>query len=620
MKKWIAVLLALMMVFSLMTTAFAAETGNETEEASTEAVTAADTAEDTAADDEKKDDAKETETPETEKTITLTVKTMDNKSLAGVKFSITPTKGGNDEKITGETGTDGIYSVKVKAGKYRIEVTELPKDYYFVELDSYGEVENLIEAYEMYLYADLTGEDTEYTSTLTASNQPTVQITVQTLSGKGVAKVAVSLTKKGETTPQKLKYTNADGKFIALVDSAEWTYQLYEMPEGYSLVEINGKGQPIGLVDLTTDDGKAYASGEINLTDEDYTSYERTFYAIKNSETKEATITVKTPAGKAVPGVGLAIKKDGESVFSGYTEEDGTVYTLLDVGEYDLEVTSVPSGYSLVVTDGNGKITGTVDKKDAGKKIVIDSKTEKVEETILAEKTSELDQDPCKDYTDINRDKWYHDAIDYVLENQLMVGTSATKFSPNTNVTRAMVVQVLYALEGKPSVSGTVPFKDVSKSAWYYQALTWAYGQKLAAGYSDTQFGPIRPVSRQELVTFLRAYTEYKKMDTRASVSLTGYTDAGEISSYAVENVRWAVENGLMTGRSATTLAPKANTTRAEFAQILYKYCTEVLEDDAADEDAAKDKEKEDDSKGVEVNTDKAENADTTEETVTAVK
>lgn len=179
---------------------------------------------------------------------------------------------------------------------------------------------------------------------------------------------------------------------------------------------------------------------------------------------------------------------------------------------------------------------------------------------------------PSKNFTDVDTSRWYHEAIDYVVENGIMNGTTSTKFAPNVNMTRAQLVTVLYRLAGSPTVSGTTPFTDVKTNAFYSNALVWAYQNKLATGTSATTFKPDANVSRQDMVTFFARFAKFNGVTVSAKGDLSAYKDAGSVSNYAKESVTWAVENGLIRGVSADQLSPKTTSTRATVAQVIMNY------------------------------------------------
>lgn len=178
---------------------------------------------------------------------------------------------------------------------------------------------------------------------------------------------------------------------------------------------------------------------------------------------------------------------------------------------------------------------------------------------------------PSRSFTDVDTSLWYHEAIDYVLEKGYMNGTGRTLFEPNGKLTRAMLVQILYNMEGKPAVIGTVSFKDVPDGAWYQDALAWAAANEIVLGYSDGTFHPGDPISREQLAAILFRYHGYKGRDTSHRQSLA-FTDAEAVSAWAQDAMQWAVAEKIVNGKGQGLLDPHGKTTRAQAAQMLMNY------------------------------------------------
>lgn len=182
-----------------------------------------------------------------------------------------------------------------------------------------------------------------------------------------------------------------------------------------------------------------------------------------------------------------------------------------------------------------------------------------------------------KPFTDVPASHWAHDDITYVYENDLMNGTDGSLFSPESTTTRAQVVTVLYRLAGQPAADWANPFWDVPASAWFHDAVTWAWENDITGGVSSTHFGAGNAVTREQLAAFLYRYAQDQGYDTSARADLSGYSDAGLVSSYATEALSWANATGLITGTTATTLSPKGSATRAQVATILSRFCQDVI-------------------------------------------
>jgi len=175
-------------------------------------------------------------------------------------------------------------------------------------------------------------------------------------------------------------------------------------------------------------------------------------------------------------------------------------------------------------------------------------------------------------FADVKENDWFYDAVKYANINNMMTGTEADKFSPNAPMTRAMLITVLYRSEGEPAVTAANPFTDVAGGLWYTNAGIWAYENGIVAGYGDGLFGTNDNITREQLVTILSNYAHEKGLNVSQTTDLSAYKDTAEISSWALDAMKWARAQGLMQGRSTTTLAPKGTATRAEVATILMRY------------------------------------------------
>lgn len=181
-------------------------------------------------------------------------------------------------------------------------------------------------------------------------------------------------------------------------------------------------------------------------------------------------------------------------------------------------------------------------------------------------------------FSDVSSSAWYAEAVNYVYENGLMTGISSTQFAPNNTLTRAMVVQTLYAMANKPAVSGSENFTDVSSGDWFADAVTWASANGIVSGYNATQFAPNDPLTREQLALILYGYAQMRGYNTTQSgTSIQEFTDYGSISAWALEAMDWAVNAGLLSGKGNGVLDPTGTATRAEVAQILMNFSETVV-------------------------------------------
>lgn len=187
------------------------------------------------------------------------------------------------------------------------------------------------------------------------------------------------------------------------------------------------------------------------------------------------------------------------------------------------------------------------------------------------------DSKPKLPFTDVSTSDWFYSDVMFVYENGLFSGTDSRSFSPNASMTRAMLVTVLYRLEGEPAGTGSSSFSDVCSGSYYEKAVAWAAANGIVTGTGSTSFSPDAKVTREQLAAILYRYAQYKKQDTDAGAKLDSFSDAGNVSGYASEALSWAVSEGLINGASGR-LMPKGDATRAQVAAILHRFVENVMD------------------------------------------
>ena len=179
-------------------------------------------------------------------------------------------------------------------------------------------------------------------------------------------------------------------------------------------------------------------------------------------------------------------------------------------------------------------------------------------------------------FKDVKNKSWFKDAVDFVVSSGLMNGTSADRFEPNTSMSRAMLVTVLWRLAGSPAPSAKAPFTDL-KQAWYKDAVGWAYENGVVNGTSDTKFSPNGNITREQMAAILYRYAQYRGDSIDNFAELGRYPDGAKVSKYAREAMAWAIDAYLITGTTdemgLTVLDPRGSATRAQVATILARYC-----------------------------------------------
>lgn len=182
-------------------------------------------------------------------------------------------------------------------------------------------------------------------------------------------------------------------------------------------------------------------------------------------------------------------------------------------------------------------------------------------------------------FRDVPEGAWYYEGVAYVHANGLMAGTGGTAFSPEGVATRGQIVTILWRLAGSPGMEDEIwgyPYADVDANAYYATAVYWARMNGIASGYTSQQFGPNDTITREQLAAMLYRFAGAQGWDTSARADLSRYADAGQVSAWAVDALRWANAEGLIAGTSAATLTPGATATRAQVAVILMRFCENI--------------------------------------------
>ena len=178
---------------------------------------------------------------------------------------------------------------------------------------------------------------------------------------------------------------------------------------------------------------------------------------------------------------------------------------------------------------------------------------------------------PSKDFQDLDCTRWYHEGVDFALDQGFMVGMGDGRFLPNGELTRGQLMTILYRMAGEPEAAETTPFADVKMDQYYGQAIAWAAENGIAKGITDTRFAPNTAVTREQLVTFLFRYAQFSHEDVKGVCDLTEFADHKAVSDFAREPMAWAVDTGILTGMDGL-LNPKGDATRAQIATMLLRY------------------------------------------------
>ena len=303
-----------------------------------------------------------------------------------------------------------------------------------------------------------------------------------------------------------------------------------ESPIGLSVSPAAGSGSDLEVQILATE-AQTVADGKLVLT---YDAEKLTFIEAAAgsawSDAAEVTLSVNDQTGKVI----LAFANAD-------TAGTGVLFTLT--------FTALGSDDSVIAIDGESYITGV--------------------EADLAQQISTC---PSVKFTDLaGLTPAAHEAVDYMVANSYLYGMTETAFGPDVELSRAMMVAILYRVAGRPAVEGAPVFTDVSADAYYADAVIWASENGITYGVSESLFAPHKSLSRQELVTFLYRFAGYMDYDRTAADDLSAFDDADAIAPFALKAFQWAVAEGIIFGTTESTLEPVATTSRVQVSMMVYR-------------------------------------------------
>lgn len=289
----------------------------------------------------------------------------------------------------------------------------------------------------------------------------------------------------------------------------------------------------------------------------------------------DADLRVETPAGDVtIPNEALSELSEG--VVTVTTRRDKDVVAVEITADSE-RVESV-SGKVIIEAKGDGYGPGTVAvivHKDGTEEIIptafVDSQSGNIIIPVDGSITVKI-IDNSQAFDDVDSDAWHHDSVEFIASHGLMIGTSETEFSPETNTTRSMLVTVLYRLAGNPD-TGTELFNDVEEGAWYSDAIAWAASNGIVNGYGDGYFGPDDVVTREQMITILYRYAKLISAAKNDGHEEHDFPDSEDVSGYAKDYVSWAVEVGIIKGMDDGRLNPQGTADRAQVAAVFERFC-----------------------------------------------
>ena len=370
-----------------------------------------------------------------------------------------------------------------------------------------------------------------------------------------------TLTAKTDESPLKLFWMDALAKENTLVEGTLGTFTFRTLKPGKTEINVNYKeafnkdGDLVPFEDAVT---------HVNIKETDVPVVETKEYTIKALAGANGKIT---PSGeiKAIEGKQLLFIFTPDS---GYKVDDVKVddKSVGAVLEYTYESVNADSTIEVSfkkVASSGGSSGGSSSSGKSDKETI----EKPIEETTTKEETTK--EEPVKTewvnpFSDVKTDDWYYEYVKYINEKNLMKGISESEFAPNNTVTRAMFVTVLYRLEKEPT-GAKADFADVPEGTYYENAVGWAVQNGIVKGVSETEFAPDNTITREQMATIIDRYMKFKGLDMSVSenVDVTSYEDFENISDYAKDAFRFACSNGIISGTSETTLAPKESLARA---------------------------------------------------------
>ena len=185
---------------------------------------------------------------------------------------------------------------------------------------------------------------------------------------------------------------------------------------------------------------------------------------------------------------------------------------------------------------------------------------------------SEQEHDEEGPFRDVFESDWFYEDVLFAHSEGLLKGTAKRTFSPYASTTRAMIATVLWRMDGSPKADADSRFTDVASGQWYSAAVAWANENGIVRGFGDGTFAPNAPVTREQFAAMLYRYAQYSGRAIESGSNLADFKDAGTVSSWARNAMRWAVSNGIITGKPGKLLDPQGTATRAEIAAMLRRF------------------------------------------------
>ena len=438
--------------------------------------------------------------------------------------------------------------------------------------------------------ATISKQTTKYT--INPVSTPNGKVTADKKTAEKGETVTLTATSADERYKvDEVTVVDGNGKLIQLTDNGDGTYS-FSMPASGVTVRAafvakdNAKFKTIVKDSengsAITKPNSAKAGETVTVTTKPDDGYEIDTVKVKDSNSKSisvkendnGTFTFVQPDGDVTVEVSFKATSHNISIEE---PKNGTVNVKpkdTTIGE-EVTITTIPDeGYEVdivTVKDADGNKVRVTINNDGTYSFKIPANGARVIVTF-----KEINC-PSASYTDVDPNKWYHEAIDYAIANGLMNGMSSTSFAPDGTLSRAMLVTILYRLEGTPAAGGANPFSDVADGTWYTDAVIWANANGIVNGYGDGTFLPDANVTREQFATILYRYAQFKEYDASVgeNTNIRSYNDVDDISDWATPSMQWACGAGLMQGSNGN-LRPQNSASRAEAAALLMRFIKNV--------------------------------------------
>ena len=286
------------------------------------------------------------------------------------------------------------------------------------------------------------------------------------------------------------------------------------------------------------------------------------------------TVTIKVTAKPGYRVSTVSVTDQNGSPVRVERNADGTYSFTMPQGGVTVEVSYTPTSSGSILPAPTAPTTEPT-QPDMSEPSEQPEQTQPEDQTPDTPETCPGDETcPLSGFSDLSPSAWYHDGVHFALENGVMNGMGDGLFQPETATSRAMIVTMLWRMEGEPGSDYNLTFQDVVPGSWYAEAVRWAAAEGIVEGYSDEAFGPADNITREQLAAILYRYARYKGLDVTVTdeTILNRFEDAAEVSPWALTAMQWAVQTGLISGMTETTLSPKTSATRAQVATMLMRF------------------------------------------------